>query len=52
MENLIEKILGLEGSLSFPVRELSAKQNITNTSSSYFEKKIPNTDHIILRLYL
>ena len=51
MENLAEKILGLEDSLLFPAIGLSAKQNITNTSSSHFEKKISNIDHRILRLY-
>ena len=49
MDNLAEK--NLEESLSFPAMSSSAKQNITNTSSSCFERKIPNIDHIILRPY-
>ena len=49
MENLTE-VFDLEDFLSFPAIELSAKQNITNTSS-YFKKIISDTDHKILRLY-
>ena len=51
MENLVEKNLDLEDSLLFPIMGLIVKQEILNTSS-YFEKEIPNTDDIILRLYL
>ncbi len=50
MENLLEKILDYEGTLSFSIIEFSKKHNNENTTLN-FEKKTPGIDKKFLRLF-